>query len=147
MAKDYKNNIFEVIKEIDKKNYQYYDSLDEEHKKDIQPYTLARWISSVDGKDYKQEWYNHSINNNVNMYYWDLSKYKDLQWKLLCSCGTSGWNKHKWIPLSKSLTNKEYNILRKFFNQLNDNEFDMKYSEMTSEEKQSIFEYLGILDK
>lgn len=146
MAKDYKNNIFEVIKEIDKKNYQYYELLDDEHKKDIQPYTLARWISSVDGKDYKQEWYNHSINQYVNMYFWELSKYKDLQWKLLCSCGTKGWNKHIWIQNNKNNTNKEYDILKKFYSNLTTDEFNIKYEKMTKEEKNDVLKFLGLKD-
>lgn len=33
MAKEYKNDIFEVIKQIDRKNYNYYDSLTDEQKK------------------------------------------------------------------------------------------------------------------
>ena len=45
--KEYKNNIFDVIKQIDKKNYQYFDSLNEEQKKEIHPYTLARWMTTV----------------------------------------------------------------------------------------------------
>ena len=47
MVKEYKNNIFDVIKHIDDKDYSYYNSLNEESKKEIQPYTLTRWMSAV----------------------------------------------------------------------------------------------------
>ena len=86
MAKEYKNDIFEVIKQIDRKNYNYYDSLTDEQKKEIQPYTLMRWMSTVSDEQSHQK-YNITINNNVNKYFWELSKYKDLQFKLLCTSG------------------------------------------------------------
>ena len=37
MAKQYKNNIFDVLKEIENKNYRYYESLSEDLQKEIQP--------------------------------------------------------------------------------------------------------------
>ena len=145
MAKQYKNDIFEVIKQIDNKNYQYYDSLSSEQQKEIQPYVLMRWISVV-GDENKHMKYTQDINENVNMYFWELSKYKDLQWKLLCCCGTRSWNKHIWIPNSKNDTNKEYDIIRKFYSNLTTDEFNIKYEKMTKDEKNDILKFLGLKD-
>lgn len=146
MVKEYKNNIFDVIKQIDKKNYQYFDSLNEEQKKEIQPYTLARWMSTV-ADEYDHKKYNMDINNNVNMYFWNLSKYKDLQFKLLCTCGQTGFNKHQWIPISKSSTDKTLNSIKDYFFGLTEKEIQMKYGRMTKEEIKNIQNFLGSTTK
>ena len=69
MAKEYKNNIFDVLKHIDNKEYGYYNSLNEESQKEIQPYTLTRWMSAVAGNEEKHIQYTLDINNFVNMHF------------------------------------------------------------------------------
>lgn len=147
VGKVYKNNIFDVIKQIDNKNYSYYQTLDNENQKEIQPYTICRWMSALDGSEARHIKYTQDINNNVNMYFWDLSKYKDLQWKLLCACGQKGFNKHKWLAMSKSSKDKDYNIIRQFYSNLNNREFEEKYQTLTKDDKDRIFEYMGLKDK
>lgn len=146
MAKQYKNDIFEVIKQIDKKNYQYFDSLSLEQQKEIQPYVLMRWISVVGDED-KHIKYTQDTNNNVNMYFWELSKYKDLQWKLLCTCGQSGFNRHQWIPMSKSNNDKDFKAIRGYFSHLNEQEFAIKYKSMNKDEIKKIKQFLGLEEK
>lgn len=134
MTKEYKNNIFDVIKHLDNKEYGYYETLDEESQKEIQPYTLTRWMSALAGNEAKHEKYTKDVNEYVNMHFWELSKYKDLQVKLLATCGQSGWNKHQWIPLTKLPTDKKYNAIRKEFEYLSDEEFKYTYDSMTPDE-------------
>lgn len=143
MVKEYKNNIFDVIKHIDNKEYGYYNSLDEESQKEIQPYTLTRWMSTIAGNEEKHNQYTLDINNFVNMHFWELSKYKDLQMLLLTSCGQKGWNKHQWIPLSKLPSDKKYNAIRKEFEYLSDEEFKYTYDSMTPNE---IKDFMKIID-
>lgn len=147
MAKQYKNDIFEVLKQIDNKNYQYYDSLNEDQKKEIQPYTLCRWMSTIAGQEKMHELLTILVNNNVNKNFWELSKYKDLQYKLLCSCGVKKFVKHQWIPQSKSKIDKTYNIVRNFYKNLSDDEFNIKYKNMSNDEIKDIQKFLGLLDK
>lgn len=142
MAKEYKNDIFEVIKQIDRKNYNYYDSLTDEQKKEIQPYTLMRWMSTVSDEQSHQK-YNITINNNVNKYFWELSKYKDLQFKLLCTSGQRGFNRHQWIPISKTLNDKTLNSIKEYFQGLTTQEIQMKYQKMSKEEIKDIQNFLG----
>lgn len=144
MAKEYKNNIFDVIKHLDNKEYGYYETLDEESKKEIQPYTLTRWMSALAGNETKHEIYTKDVNDYVNMHFWELSKYKDLQVKLLATCGQSGWNKHQWIPLSKMPIDKKYNAIRKEFEYLDDDEFKYKYDSMTPDE---IKDFMKMIDQ
>ena len=143
MAKEYKNNIFDVIKNIDNKNYQYYNSLDDEQKKDIQPYTLTRWMSAIAGNESKHEKFTKDINNFVNTHFWELSKYKDLQMLLLESCGQPGWNKHQWIPISKNTPkDKSYETLRKEFKTMSDDDFQQCYNSL---DEKDIKEFLKII--
>jgi len=144
MAKEYKNNIFDVIKHLDNKEYGYYETLDEESQKEIQPYTLTRWMSAVAGNEQKHELYTKSVNEYVNKHFWELSKYKDLQMLLLTSCGQKGWNKHQWIPLSKLPTDKKYNAIRKEFEYLTDEEFKYTYDLMTPDE---IKDFMKMIDQ
>ncbi len=147
MAKTYKNDIFDVLKNIDNKNYQYFESLSSEQQKEIQPYTLCRWMSAIYGQEKQHIQLTKLVNNNVNTHYWELSKYKDLQFKLLCTCGLNKSFKHQWIAQSKNKNDKNYNLIRNFYKNLSDDEFDLKYQSMTSDEIKNIQKFLGLLDK
>lgn len=144
MTKQYKNNIFDILKEIENKNYRYYESLSEDLQKEIQPYTLCRWMSAMQGNNTQHEELTLKVNNNVNKNYWIMSKYKDLQWKLLCTCGLKKFVKHQWIPLNKEKDDKDYKIIRNFYSNLNDDEFKLKYENMSDNEKLIIKHTLGI---
>ena len=144
MAKEYKNNIFDVLNHIDKKEYDYYESLSEEQQKDIQPYTITRWMSAVGNSELKHEQYTKDVNQYVNTHFWELSKYKDLQMKLLASCGQSGWNKHQWIPLSKNTPkDKNYESLKNAFKSIDEDDFRQRYESMDSKE---IKEFLKMIE-
>lgn len=147
MVKQYKNDIFEVIKHLDNKDYGYYDSLTDEQKKDIQPYTLMRWLSTASGNEEIHKLMTILVNENVNKDFWQMSKYKDLQWKLLCTCGLKKWMRHQWIPMSKSNNDKEYKTIRAFYKDLNEQDFAIRYKALTKDDKENIFRYLGLKDK
>lgn len=147
MAKQYKNDIFEVLKHLDKKDYGYYESLSEEQQKEIQPYTLARWMSATYGNETAHQSLNKRVNERVNKRFWELSKYKDLQWKLLCTVGNGTIYKHQWVGAAKSSYDKTTNLLRKFYSNLNDEEFNMKLQRLKKTDIQEIKQYLGEEDK
>ena len=46
VAKSYNNNIFAIITSLDKKNYNFFKGFNEEQYKELQPYTLLRWLSA-----------------------------------------------------------------------------------------------------
>lgn len=147
MAKQYKNNIFEVLKHLDNKDYGYYESLSEEQQKEIQPYTLARWMSAIYGNESSHQSLNKRVNERVNKRFWELSKYKDLQWKLLCSVGNKISYKHQWIGFTKSSNDKTTNMLRHFYSYLNDDEFNLKMKTLQKDDIKEIKQYLGEEDK
>lgn len=147
MAKTYKNDIFEVIKQMDYKNYGYYDSLNDEQKKEIQPYTLMRWESCASGNENNHKALTLKVNNNVNQHFWELSKYKDLQWKLLCTCGNKQWTKHQWLPMSKVSNDKQYKVIRDFYKNLNEQDFAIVYQSLSKDDIDTIYQNLGLKDK
>lgn len=146
MAKSYKNDIFEVIKNIDNKNYNYYDTLSDEQQKEIQPYVLMRWISTVNDEK-KHIDFNNKVNNNVNLYFWQLSKYKDLQYKLLCTCGNKMFNKHLWVASSKSNIDKNFKMIKSINSSLTDDEIRFKYKNISASELKEITQNLGLLNQ
>ena len=146
MAKQYKNDVFEVLKNIDYKNYGYYDSLTDEQKKEIQPYTLMRWKAITVGNGSENNLLN--VNEKVNKHFWELSKYKDLQWKLLCTCNDKPiYQRHQWIPMCKNQKNKDYEMVKNFYVGLTDAEVSFKFNGLSKTDIKQIKEYLGLADK
>lgn len=146
MAKQYKNDVFEVLKNIDYKNYGYYDSLTDEQKKEIQPYTLMRWKAITIGNGSENNLLN--VNEKVNKHFWELSKYKDLQWKLLCTCNDKPtYQRHQWIPMCKNQKNKDYEMVKNFYVDLTDAEVSFKFNGLSKTDIKQIKEYLGLANK
>lgn len=146
MAKEYKNNLFQVITHIDKKDYGYLQTLTEEQVKEIQPYVLMKWLSSAPMEEI-DEYYTLAVNETVNTNFWQLSKYKDLQWKLMCACGIGKFVKHQWISSVSAPKDKQKLLLRTFFQHLNNQEFEDKFMSLTDTEKTEILQHLGAMDK
>ena len=145
VAKTYENNIFQVLTHIDKKDYNYFKNLSDEQLKDMQPYTLLKWLSHVSTDANKAEYYTLATNELVNVNYWKMSKYKDLQLQLLCACGCGSWTKHGWLKTKTvSKKDKKINELRKFFYNLTDEEFEYKVKNMDKKELEDTYNNLGI---
>jgi hypothetical protein len=147
MAKQYKNDIFKVITELDKKNYDFFKTYTDEQYKELQPYTLLRWLSSVQGNDLLCEEYILKTNNLVNNYVFTLTEHKNLLLNLLCSCGSSKWVKHNWIALPKNdKLSKEDKIVKDFY-KYDDDEWELKKETISKEEVNELLQFLGKADK
>lgn len=145
VAKTFNNNIFQVLTHIDKKDYNYFKNLSDEQLKDMQPYTLLKWLSHVSTDANKAEYYTLVTNELVNNNFWKMSKYKDLQLQLLCACGCGSWTKHGWLKTKTvSKKDKKINELRKFFYNLTDEEFEYKVKNMDKKELEDTYNNLGI---
>lgn len=143
MAKQYKNDIFKVITELDKRNYNFFKNYTEEQYKELQPYTLLRWLSAVQThNDKESEYYILSTNNLVNSYIFNLSEHKNLLLNLLCSCGLKTWMKHAWIPMKTNKINKEEKVAQDFY-KLTDDEWNIKKETLTKNDIEEILRYFG----
>ncbi len=146
MAKQYKNDIFKVITELDKRNYNFFRNYDNDQYKELQPYTLLRWLSATQSyNDLDAEYYILSTNNLVNTYIFNLSEHKELLLNLLCASGSGKWVKHAWIPMKTNKVDKQDKVLKDFYN-LSDEEWDIKKEIISSEDIEEILRYLGESD-
>ena len=94
-------DLFEAITAIDKKDYGYYDRLNEEQKKKFVPFMLIHWLSAVKGSRDLQGYYLMSTEHHANKYLFNenIQKNPKLQWLMLCASSPGiGKQFHQYIP-------------------------------------------------
>lgn len=76
-----------------------------------------------------------TVNEVVNQGFWDLSKYPDLQWRLMCAVGHGKQFKHGWVPLAtaRKKVGKVDAILLEIHPQLNNEELAILRGKFTKE--------------
>lgn len=97
-----KLDIFEVLSELNNKNYQFYDNLDNDTAKHFLPVVANRWMSCCD--DSLQVYLDNEF---VNPYIFSLQHHKSLIWKLMCIANSGVKKRYTWIkqpPTNKSST-------------------------------------------
>lgn len=130
-AKAKKLDVFKVLEKIDLRQKEYYTTLTEEEKKSMSMWVLTRWMSSTKGM---MEHHLLMVNDIVNDEAPSLSKHPELQWKLLCICGTGKKQFHQWIAPPKRLSsNKKEEALSEMNPSLNRAEVEL-LSKMTSDD-------------
>ena len=107
-----------VLAAIDKKDYDFYDRLTDEHKKQVAPFLLNRYVSIVKGNADLAAYYLMAGNQRVNCTYFELAKHPKLVWQLLCTVSPGmGTQFHQWVGHKKKDKNaKDKN--RKYIEQL-----------------------------
>src|SRR2546426_9296481 len=76
-----KLDIFEVLRNADMGNKDYYANLDEESKKGFAPIVAMRWFSSAPDSSAHQEYLLLMTNEILNLNFWALQNHPELQWK------------------------------------------------------------------
>jgi hypothetical protein len=102
MAK--KIDIFEVLRKIDACDIAYFQNLDEEEMKSVQPLVIMRWMSGT--KDSTQI---QRINALTNSFVFSLQKEKMLLIKLLMASSTSK-KTYKWYGKKSSVILPKSNV-------------------------------------
>ena len=103
MAKDNTGplSIANEMRQFDRKNRDFYDSLTEEEKKKFSPYLMIRWGSSVNGSEDLQTYYLLSTNRRLNHRFFSVNtaQHKKLQWLMATTVSPDmGTHRHNWIP-------------------------------------------------
>lgn len=144
-----KITLWEVQQKADERNFDYYEKLSIEEKKQVALYPLMRGFSIVDASPEIQEYYLIMTNNIANKGFWNLSKYPELQWKLISSCGIGFKQKHKWISAGKraSKTPNIDELLFKVNPKMNNEELEIVKSKLTKEYLIELTRNYGISDK
>lgn len=101
-------DLFEALAAIDRKDYDYYDTLTEEQKKKFTPFMLIKWSSAIKANSKLQSYYICASNDLANKYLFNenVMKHPKLQWLMLCTIGLGTKQYHQWIPQIKESVSK-----------------------------------------
>lgn len=94
-------NLFEVLEALDKKDYGYYDRLNESQQKSISFYMLLHWMSAIKTNGMLGAYYVMStdVNANKHMFNERVQHHPSLCWLMLCAASPGmGKQFHQWIP-------------------------------------------------
>lgn len=92
MAKERSLDIFDLLAQIDRKNYDIWDKLTEEQKKELSPLVVMRWMAGM--SDPMQLIF---LNEIVNPTVFPLGTHKELLLKLLTVCSNGKSKRYQWI--------------------------------------------------
>jgi hypothetical protein len=89
-------DIFDVLKNIDLKNYGFYDNLSEEQQKAYVPLVLMRWLSGT--KDARQIVF---LNELVNPGVFRVTNHKGLMHRLMCVSTSGASKRYNWMKANQ----------------------------------------------
>lgn len=96
-------DLFGALSAIEKKDYGYYDRLNDEQKKKFNPFMMIKWFTYINTNNTQlEQFYLLSANEYVNKYLFNENVYEHpkLIWLMLCAAspGTGKFVKRSWIP-------------------------------------------------
>lgn len=139
--------IKDVLKAVDTRNYDFYESLDDAQRKEFSPYTLMRFTSNVNGDMETQEWFLERTNEFVNKNHWSLSKnHKPLLWKLYAGIGVGTPAFHPYLASSKVELNKIEKLIAELYPSMKTEDIKLLGNMMTEQEKQELVDKMGFED-
>jgi len=115
----------DVLNAMDRRDFDWYANLSDEHKKKWSSWLFLRYASSVNGKSRDDALLN--TNEFVNKHYVDLYKHDELMWKLFCLTGSGKKEFHQWIkaPNSKKKTDKVSEFVSEVYPHLKNDEVEL----------------------
>lgn len=130
---------------VDQRNYDFFDKLPDDQKKEFSPYILMRYVSNVQGDRDTAEWFIERTNEFVNKNHWSLSKnHKALLWKLFAGCGTGINCYHPYLKAnSKEKANKIEKLIAELNPAMKMSEIKLLASMMTKADKEELFDKMG----
>jgi hypothetical protein len=145
-----KLNIANEMRQLDRKNRQFYNELTDEEKKKFSNFLMIRWGSAIEGSQELQEYYVQSTNHYLNKHFFNINRHPKLQW--LCATAISpglGTPRHVWISPKKkeagaSARRKQ---LQAIFPTYKDDEIDVMMKIVTDKEIKEYQRRAGVDDK
>ncbi len=134
------------LRAVDQREYNFYDNLSDQEKKEFSPYILMRYVANVQLNEPDiQEWYLERTNEFVNKNHWTLSKnHKALLWKLFASCGTGINCYHPYLKASsKEKAVKIEKLLLELYPAMKLDDIKLMAKMMTKEDKTELFDKMG----
>lgn len=143
--------LFDAIAAIDRKDYNYFDSLTSEQQKKFVPWMLLHWISSVKSNISLQQFHLLSTEAFANKYMFNenINNHPKLQWMMLCAAGLGqGKQFHQWIPhikekvskLKEKATTKDIQeYYNKIYKNLSENELKELSQQFVKEQTRKVY--------
>jgi hypothetical protein len=98
-------DLFKTLEALDRKDYDFFDTLTPEQQKKLVPFLLVQWMSGIKGNKDLQRYYLQSTEYYANKYLLNhmiASKehsHPKLQWLMLCAASPGeGRQFHHWVP-------------------------------------------------
>ena len=114
--------------QLDGKNRNFYDELNDEERKKFSPFLMLRWGSAVSTTNADLlKYYIISTNQQANKHFFSLGKHPKLQWLLSTAISPGmGKFKHEWIAFKgKQSKNKRAAIIAKLDPELKTDEAEL----------------------
>jgi len=146
MAKEKKIALPDMLAALDRRDRNWYSKLDDEQKKEWEPWITMRFASSVDGPDYLTEHYLLSVNALCNVNYGSIGKeHEELHWLSLQLVGVGKKQLHPFIkPPKKKAQNKITKWLSERSPHLSTEEIDLWCQLNSAEDTRDWAEQLGM---
>jgi hypothetical protein len=145
-----KLSINNEMAQLDAKNYDFYDELNEEERKKFSTYLMLRYAASVQGSPDLQEWYLRATNDRVNQNFFDLNRHPKLQW-LLCTTVSPGMGvqRHYWQAAKKkdSANSKAVKFILKLYPHLKQDEAELLAGINTEKDLKQFARQMGMTDQ
>ena len=145
-----KLSINNEMAQLDAKNYDFYDELNEEERKKFSTYLMLRYAASVQGSPDLQEWYLRATNDRINQNFFDLNRHPKLQW-LLCATVSPGMGvqRHYWQAAKKkdSSNNKAIKFILKLYPHLKEDEAELLAEINPEKELKDLAKKMGMTDQ
>ena len=140
-----KLDIKQILSSVDRRDYNFYDNLSDDEKKEFFPFILMRYTSNVQGDREIQEWFIERTNELVNKNFWVLSKeHKPLLWKLYAATGVGSIVFHPYLALGKKeKAFKIEKLLCELYPAMKMDDIRVKASLMTKEDIEELFDKMG----
>lgn len=145
-----KLSVANEMAQLDLKNRNFYDELDDHERKEFSAYLCMRYSASVEGSPDIQEWYLRAANEYANKYFFDINKHPKLQW-LCCTATSPGMGKHRhyWQASKKKAStgnNKTIKFLIKIFPHFKDEDIELMCQINSLSDIKSMARDLGMSD-
>ena len=145
-----KLSINNEMAQLDAKNYDFYDELNEEERKKFSTYLMLRYAASVQGSPDLQEWYLRATNDRVNQNFFDLNRHPKLQW-LLCATISPGMGlqRHYWQAAKKkdSSNSKAVKFIIRLYPHIKQDEAELLAEINSDKELKELAKKMGMTDQ
>lgn len=139
-----------VLSAVDKKNTEWWETLNPEQQKKFSSWLYMRYVSNVNGDPDLARYYVMAANERINKKFSTLKNHPKLQYLLMTSASPGmGKQYHQWLPPAKvgKSNRKRLNLLAKLFPNVSDKELEVLDQINTNEDIEQHLISLGWADK